>query len=89
VTDSHDGDDLVIGCVGKSLGMRSHTYGVVRAHKPEGQANLAFIVRACNSHYELLEALEQLHLKAVVGTDDERHSALNAAWAAISKARGQ
>jgi hypothetical protein len=38
---------------------------------------------------ELLEALEELHLKAVVGTNDERHAALNKAWAAISKARGE
>lgn len=38
---------------------------------------------------DLLEALKTLHLKAVIGTDAERHDALNAAWAAISKAEGR
>lgn len=37
---------------------------------------------------DLLEALRELHLKTVVGTDAERHAALNQAWAAISKAEG-
>ncbi|MGQ2942962.1 MAG: hypothetical protein ACT6Q7_03050 [Blastomonas fulva] len=37
---------------------------------------------------ELLDALKELHLKAVVGTDDERCAALNQAWAAIAKAEG-
>jgi len=37
---------------------------------------------------ELLAALEELHIKTVVGTDDERHAALNNAWKAITKARG-
>lgn len=32
----------------------------------------------------LLRALKELHQKTVVGTDEERHAALNAAWAAIS-----
>lgn len=35
---------------------------------------------------ELLSALVELHLKAVIGTDAERHSALDAAWRAIAKA---
>lgn len=36
--------------------------------------------------YELTEALRQLYLKTIVGTDDERHDALDAAWAVIAKA---
>lgn len=47
----------------------------------------------CQQHAELLEALKELHLKTVVGTDAERHAALGAAlgaaWAAIRKAEGQ
>lgn len=50
----------------------------------ENEANARLIAAAP----ELLEALEELHLKAVVGTDEERHAALIKAWAAISKARG-
>lgn len=38
---------------------------------------------------DLLEALTELHLKAIVGTDEERHAALNAAWTAIQKATGE
>jgi hypothetical protein len=52
-------------------------------------ANQAYAnARLIASAPDLLEALEELHLKAVVGTDDERHAALNKAWAAIAKARG-
>jgi hypothetical protein len=38
---------------------------------------------------DLLAALRELHLKAVVGTDAERHAALDMAWRAITKATGQ
>lgn len=34
--------------------------GVQGRTRQEAQANAAFIVRACNSHYELLEALEAI-----------------------------
>lgn len=37
----------------------------------------------------LLKALKELHLKTVVGTDDERHAALNAAWEIIARAEPQ
>lgn len=37
---------------------------------------------------DLLAALEELHLKTVVGTEQDRHDALNKAWAAITKAKG-
>lgn len=41
------------------------------------------------AEYEaLLAALQELHLKTVVGTDAERHAALDDAWAAITKATG-
>lgn len=52
---------------------------------PNALANARLIAAAP----DLLEALKQLHLKAVIGTDAERHDALNAAWAAIAKATGQ
>lgn len=38
---------------------------------------------------ELLDALDELHAKAVVGTDEERYAALDKAWRAITKARGE
>lgn len=50
----------------------------------EGLANARLISAAP----DLLEALKELHLKTVVGTDDERYAALNQAWAAIAKAEG-
>ena len=35
---------------------------------------------------ELLAALQELHLRTVIGTEDQRHDALKKAWAAILKA---
>lgn len=37
----------------------------------------------------LRDALETLYHKTIVGTDDERHAALDAAWAAIQMADGE
>lgn len=37
---------------------------------------------------DLTAALEELHIKAVVGTDEERHGALTEAWAVLYKALG-
>lgn len=60
----------------------------------EAKANAEFVVRACNSHYELLEALEQVIDHCVryfnlgdVGGDEAE--ILDNAKAAIAKARGQ
>lgn len=58
----------------------------------ENQANAAFIVRACNSHYELIAALEELtksyHSKSMMPVDK-----FPAMWAfcesAIAKAKGE
>lgn len=60
----------------------------------EGEANADFIVRACNAHEDLLEALEALveHflVKCEVGGDDPRRwDSWNAARAAIAKAKGE
>ena len=38
---------------------------------------------------DMLEALDELYAKTIIGTDDERHAALDKAWAAIAKATGQ
>ena len=51
----------------------------------EAEANARLIAAAP----ELLEALDELHAKAVVGTDAERYGALDKAWRAITKARGE
>ena len=53
------------------------------APQEEMQANAEFIARACNSHYELVEALESL---VEYGTDSPIH---NAAIAAIKLAKGE
>lgn len=54
----------------------------------ETMANAAFIVRACNSHYELLEALEAMVSEYVAG-DHIKNLAAVAARAAIAKAKGE
>lgn len=50
-----------------------------------GQANARLIAAAP----EIYEALRELHLKAVIGTEAERHAALDRAWAALTKAEGR
>lgn len=37
---------------------------------------------------DLLEALDRLYHKTIIGTDEERHDALNNAWSAITRANG-
>lgn len=70
-------------------GILVHANGSKYVDELEKQANAAFIVRACNSYYELLEAL-----KGLVGLFDEQFARGNdmlwgeydAAKAAIAKA---
>ncbi len=50
------------------------------------KANAEFIVRACNSHYELLEALEAVTINSHRQSEKE---AYEMAQKAIAKARGQ
>ena len=76
-------DGYLVGANGKRVLFSGHL-GLCLAPLPASNPDDA-VVRAAP---ELLEALEELHLKAVVGTDEERHAALDKAWAAISKARG-
>lgn len=52
---------------------------------PQGKANARLIAAAP----DLLAALQQLHIKTVIGTDEERHAALAAAWRAIARATAQ
>lgn len=61
--------------------------------KETAEANAAFIVRACNSHAELLEALEMLAYYSDLPDDTElvgemRAVYLEQARAAIAKAKG-
>jgi hypothetical protein len=63
---------------------RADHFGADRA-----QANAAFIVRACNSHYEMVEALETL----LADIDDQGYGGvpstnLPMAQAALAKAKG-
>jgi hypothetical protein len=59
-------------------------YPLGKGWSPESQANANFIVRACNSHYDLLDAL-----KAVVSVADRKTEEFDAARAAIAKAEGK
>ena len=54
--------------------------------KDENTANTAFIIRACNSHYELVDTLQ--HLIDVLETDEQPdESDLYPARCALAKAR--
>lgn len=56
----------------------------------EKEANAAFIVRACNAHYESLEALEDLVKAHDAGMGANAVALrIDMARAAISKARGE
>lgn len=53
----------------------------------ESQANAEFIIRACNSHYELLEALKQVnHTLTIHGKVDGRSDLHKFVVSAIAKA---
>lgn len=54
----------------------------------ECEANAAFIVRACNSHYDLLAACEEFVRKVDAGEARSQNS-YGQMKAAIAKARGQ
>jgi hypothetical protein len=53
----------------------------------EARANAEFIVRACNSHYELLEALRELVSACTRYDEQDEHSALLAANYCAAKDR--
>lgn len=53
------------------------------------EENAAFIVKACNSQAELLEALERLEHAAEHGTIEQQGYAAKIARAAIAKAKGE
>ena len=77
------------GAMGTWLAFVQHNWNEAEAGErriswKEAEANARLIAAAP----ELLEALEELSLKAVVGTDDERYAALRKTWAAIAKAKG-
>ncbi len=54
----------------------------------DNEVNAAFIVRACNSHDDLLAALKQMHnlINDAEWTQHQREACLFAAQAAIAKA---
>jgi hypothetical protein len=76
------------GHIGDSKGTNiASTWTTPDDNCPEGRpatANAAFIVRACNAHYDLLEAL-----KAVVKIADRKTKEFDDARAAIAKAEGK
>lgn len=59
---------------------------ILETYDNQDEANAAFIVRACNAHYALIEALEGL-LKEMNGYGDEEHEAK--AIAALKLAKGE
>jgi hypothetical protein len=77
---------MVYGPQGEQIADLTHAF-----IEDESKANAAFIVRACNSHYELLAALEAM-TKACMDNQDFRHRngvVLFNAHAAIAKAKGE
>ena len=67
---------------------------VMKSANPDlsGKENAAFIVRACNSHYEMLEALRELYLDLVANDQDgliEHVEPMRKARDAIAKAEGR
>ena len=53
--------------------------------------NSRFIVKACNNHHKLLDALKEIHRQGVSAAKhdfmgDDYHEALNAVWKAIKDA---
>lgn len=63
------------------------SYGHYR-DKENKEVDAAFIVRACNSHYELLELARQVVLCSEVEGVEIPHDILDGAKAAIAKAEG-
>ncbi|MGZ8432797.1 MAG: hypothetical protein ACXWYM_00435 [Candidatus Binatia bacterium] len=55
----------------------------------ELKANAEFIVRACNSHYELLEALQETWAHFGDAMSDEEIALKEKSLAAIAKAKGE
>ena len=57
----------------------------------QDKANAAFIVRACNAHADLVEALGRLiWLQTSQGVrDDEMYQAMESAGTALAKAKGE
>lgn len=60
--------------------------GYAQGHKDALDAALEAVAKPDALMEELLDALKRLYSKTVVGTDAERHVALNNAWATIAKA---
>ena len=91
----HDGGAAITDSEGRLI---SSCYQVPKRTLFEEKANAAFIVRACNSHYELLEAVEGLlRLVDILGQSQiqnqrdrlEYRKEVLAGQAAIAKARGR
>lgn len=81
---------------GENSNIVAMTYGLSQA---EAEANAEFIVRACNSHYELLAKAHKLvrHIEDRLKADDKKdveftswlQSELSLAKSAINKAEGK
>ena len=87
-------DCFLIVAPGKTDSMSSVYGGRSVAHTGQGfgegkesEANAKFIVRACNSHYELVEALESMLSRfGHLGTDPGKRDAIETAENALKKA---
>jgi hypothetical protein len=74
----------------RTTGEREFTKFAHRATKAEGEANAALIVRAVNSHDDLVEALHNMvALAAPHFSDAPQMLALSEARVALAKARGE
>lgn len=102
ILESYDADAYGIPIIGDNLGglvafASCWSTEIKSAGSPRVAANAAFIVRACNAHYELLEAIKQLrkgYIELYTGEGGLRSSAegqveIVDADAAIRAAEGQ
>lgn len=71
----------------KQRQMRYEGFDIAHCYGEDHEANAAFIVRACNSHDDLVAALEQMtaHYEHL----DDGDGSIQQARAAIAKAKGE
>ena len=78
------GDGATAVMAGKD---REHARRIVASVNATAGISVEVLEAGCIA--ELVEALEGLWTKVIVGTDAERHAALERAWATLAKVKGE